>query len=155
MRARRRLDEVRQRYQDKEIEIEELTRAREGAKTRCRQGPVADGLAVDAADVRLALLGRRYITSLHRRLVEKGEELQRIGVELAQSRREFAEARARKKVVEKLKNRRREAFERGQAQRERRDADEIGQTATGLLRSSFAVCKGAETTQKRGRAQDG
>ncbi len=154
-RARRRLDEIRQRYRGKEIEIEELTRAREGAKTRCRQGSVADGDAADAADVRVELLDRRYITSLHRRLVEKGEELQRIGVELAQLRGEFAEARARKKVVEKLKSRRREAFEQVQARRERRDADEIGQTTTGLLWSSFAVCKGAETTQERGRAHDG
>ena len=85
---------------------------------------------VRQVDVQELLRQRRYINVLYQRIVSKGQDLTRIGKEVERAKKSLGEARVRKRIVERLKERKKQEFLREEDRREARELDELGQVYT-------------------------
>ncbi len=119
----RRFQEVDARFRQKENEIDALALERDEAKQRYGWG----GESQRNVDIETVLQQRRYINSMYQRILERGSELRKIGEEREIVRKELIEASTRKKVVEKLRERRFKAFQEEENRKEQRMFDELGQ----------------------------
>ena len=111
----------------KENEIVQLSRRREEAKDRCRESPAG------SLDIEEALRSRRYINVLFQQIAGKKAELAGLRKPLDQGRSAYRKSTMRRRVLEKLREKRWREFQREEERRERRDLDEIGQV--GFLRA--------------------
>jgi flagellar FliJ protein len=105
----------------KEAEIEEISRRREEAKARCRE------LLPGRIEIEDLLRARRFLNVLFQRLSEKRVELQALRPALDEARAAYRKAAARRRVVEKVRERKWREYLREEDRRERRELDEAGQ----------------------------
>lgn len=122
-RARGEFQRVEASFRTLEGRIDDLAREREEAKARYG----ARARVEQALDIEMVLQQRRYINSLYQRILEHGQELRAVGEQLERARAALVEASSRRKVVEKLRDRKREAWQREIERREDRELDELGQ----------------------------
>jgi flagellar FliJ protein len=113
--------EAQRRYLVCSKEIEDMARLREEAKERYGR----ENAATTALDIETVLRQRRFINVLYARIVEKGAELRRFGAGLDEARRALAEASRQRKLLERLRERERAAFEQRLRQQEAREMDEL------------------------------
>jgi flagellar protein FliJ len=118
-------------YRLVEAEISEVGRLREEAKVRCRES------SLGSLDMDVLLRSRRFINVLFQRIEEKRAELSRLRPALEEARSAYRKAAARRKAIEKIRERRREAFIREEERREGRELDEVG--GIGFIRSAPAA----------------
>ena len=130
-RARRALHEVQRDFQREEQALRDMVELREEAKSDVRGGDDREGDDdVRQVDVQELLRQRRYINVLYQRIVSKGQDLTRIGKEVERAKKSLGEARVRKRIVERLKERKKQEFLREEDRREARELDELGQVYT-------------------------
>lgn len=140
-RARRAFLEVLRGWRAKEAEIQELFLAREAAKERCRE--TVDGVV----DVEMTLRSRRFINVLFQRISEKRGELASLRPRLDVVREDLRQATSHRRVLEKLRERQHQEFQRDESRREGRELDEAGlvahRSASGAA-SFFGAVESAE-----------
>jgi flagellar protein FliJ len=124
----------------RELEAAELVRRREEVKARSRERQEG------SIDIEELLRTRHSLNVLFQRIEEKRAELAALRPSLDGARTAYRRAAARRRVVEKVRERRFRDFLREEERRERRDLDEAAQTA--FLRREpdgpAAAARGAE-----------
>jgi flagellar FliJ protein len=115
-------------YRLVEAEIAEIGRRREEAKARCRES------SLGSLDMDALLRSRRFINVLFQRIEEKRAELSRLRPALEEARGAYRKAAARRKAIEKIRERRRLEFLREEDRREGRELDEVG--GVGFIRAA-------------------
>ena len=122
-RAKQVFFELQKDFRREEGFFKQLVRQREAAK----QSDRGNGKVSREFDVQDLLGRRRHINVLYQRIAAKGEQLTQIGHDLESARKTFGQARVRRRVVEKIKERKKREFLQEEGRRESRELDEIGQ----------------------------
>ena len=122
-RAKRELHQVQTNFQREEEALRSMVDLREEAKRDSR----GSDPEVREIDVQELLRQRRYINILYQRILTKGQELTKVGQEVERAKKSLGKARVRKRIVERLRERKKQEFLREESRREARELDELGQ----------------------------
>ena len=136
-RARRQLSVALKVARVLERELLQLVERREQAKAiACRDYTEQSAGGTSVLDVKELLRQQRYMNLLQGKLSAKQGEILQYRSTLEGAKAAFREACRRRKIVEKIKERRRREWSFRQERDEQRELDELGQLYTSLNKSS-------------------